>query len=103
MMIKNVHYGERPNKIIVYRNGGKAIVEFPINVTEIPTEDGSQWLAETVYSIRTMDRENLEERIDANYAAWLEAAKNAVEPQAPNLTDVVDAINTLTDLILGGM
>lgn len=103
MMIKNEHYGERPNKVIVRSNGKEAVVEFPLNVTETQTEDGSQWLAETVYSMRTKDRPDLEERIDANYAAWLEAAKNAVEPQAPNLTDVVDAINTLTDLILGGM
>ena len=103
MMIKNEHYGERPNKVIVRSNGKEAVVEFPLNVTEIQTEDGSQWLAETVYSMRTKDRPNLEERVSANYDAWLEAAKKAVDPQTPQLSDVVDALNTLTDLILGGM
>lgn len=103
MQTKNVFYGERPDRVIVRSKGGEAIVELPVNVSEVEREDGTEWKAETVYSIRTMDRPNLKERVEANYEAWLDAAKKVAEPQATSLGDVVEAINALTDLILGGM
>lgn len=103
MQTKNEHFGERPDRVVVRRNGKDALVLFPLNVTEVQTEDGSQWLAETVYSMRTKAVPGLEERINANYDAWLEAAKKAVEPQTPTMADLVDAVNTLTDLLIGGM
>lgn len=103
MQTKNEHFGERPDRVVVRRNGKYALVLFPLNVTEVQTEDGSQWLAETVYSMRTMDRPDLKDRVNANYEAWLEVAKKAVEPQTPTMADLVDAVNTLTDLLIGGM
>lgn len=103
MQTRNVCYGELPNNVMVYTHGGEAVVEFPVNVTEVPTEDGSQWVAETVYYVRTRNTPGLEGRINANYAAWLEAAKKAIDPQTPTMADLVEAVNTLTDLLIGGM
>ena len=103
MQTRNVCYGEQPNNVMIYTHGGEAVVEFPVNVTEVPTEDGSQWIAETAYSIRTRYTPGLEDRVNANYAAWLEASKKAVDPQTPTMADLVEAVNTLTDLLIGGM
>ena len=102
MQTNDVYYSQRPGKFAVSRNDGKALIEFPVNVSEVETEDGTQWKAETVYSVETMDHAGLEERVEANYDAWLDRAKE-VEPQTASLTDVVDALNALTDLILGGV
>lgn len=102
MQTNDVYYAQRPDRVMVSRNGGRAMIEFPVNVTEVETEDGTQWKAETVYSVETMDRDGLAERVEANYDAWLGRAKE-VKPQTASLTDVVDALNALTDLILGGM
>lgn len=103
MLTKNVCYTSQPNRSIVYHHGDNAIVEFPVNVVEVTTEDGSQWLAEKVYSIRTRYTPGLENRVTVNYEAWFEAAKKAIDPQTPTMADLVDAVNTLTDLLIGGM
>lgn len=102
MMTKNVYFAEQPDRVIVTANGEKAVVELPVNVAEVETEDGVQYCADTVYSISTKNTPNLRERVEANYAAWLEVAR-VVEPQKATLDDAIEAINTLTDLVIGGM
>lgn len=102
MQTRNVYYSSQPNRVIVNAAGKKAVIEFPIGVTEIETEEGKSWLAETVYSVETMATPNLETRVEANYDAWLELAKKP-EPQSAVLEDVVDALNALTEIVLGGM
>ena len=59
------------------------------------------YLAETVYSIATMLTLDLEDRINADFEAWLEKAK---EPDAEKveLADVVDALNVLAEIVIGG-
>lgn len=101
MQTNNVYYSQQPDNVIVTSRGNRAVIEFPLNVTKVEAEDGEQWKAETVYSFETAARSGLKEKIEANYDAWLKRAKE-VEPQAATLSDVVDAINALTDLILGG-
>lgn len=102
MLTNDVYYAERPEDIIVTVRSGKALVEFPVNVSEVETEDGPQWIAGAVYSLETVASDGLKNRIEENYDAWLKKAKEA-EPQAVSLSDVVDAINALTDIVLGGM
>lgn len=101
MQTKNVYYSEQPNRVIVNTNGTRAMVELPVNVTEIETEEGTNWLAETVYSFETMNTPNLMERVEADYDEWLELAKKP-EPQVAGLNDVVEALNALTEIVLGG-
>lgn len=102
MQIKNVYYGERPNRVIVTERGGRAVVEMPVNVREIETEDRTEWFAETVYYLFTTATPNLEARVEAEYEDWLELAKIPVVAPA-TLSDVIDAINTLTEIVIGGM
>ena len=101
MQTRNVYFSEQPNRVIVNAKGSKAIVEIPVNVTEVQTEEGAIWLAEIVYSFETMNTPNLIERVEANYDQWLEIAKKP-EAQATNIEDIVEAINALTEIIIGG-
>lgn len=101
MQTKNVYYSEQPESVIVNAFGDKAIIEFPVNVTEVEAEEGASWLAETVYCFETMNTPNLKERVEANYEAWLELAKKPA-PQVTALDDVVEALNALTEIVLGG-
>lgn len=101
MQTKNVYYSELPERVIVTDRGGKAIVEFPCDVTEVEKEDKVEYLAETVYYLETISTPNLKGRVEAEYEAWLNAAMKP-SPQPANLSDVVEAINALTDIIIGG-
>ena len=100
MQIKNVYYAEQPEAVIVNERGGKAVVEMPVGVTEIETEDRHEWLAETVYYIETTSTPSLKERVEAEYEDWLEIAKYPV-PQPASIADVVDALNALTEIVIG--
>lgn len=101
MQTKNVIYPRRPNRFEIQSNGEKACVEFPLNVTEVETEDGTQYVAEVVYSVVTVATSDLEERVSSNFDAWLRKAKEPEMPQA-TLADVVEAVNMLQELIIGG-
>ena len=101
MLTRNVYYSERPKQFLITSMGTKAVVEFPLDVTEIEAEETVQYLADKVYSLTTKNTADLEARIQANYDEWLEKAKEP-EPQNVTLADVVEAVNVLTDLILGG-
>lgn len=81
--------------------GKKAIVEFPINVTEIEKENGVEYVASTAYSLETMHTADLAERVSNNFDEWLDKAK-VIEPSETTLADVIDAVNALTDIVLGG-
>lgn len=100
MMIKNVFYAQQPNSVIINARGAKAIIEMPVDVSEIETEDGSQWKAEKVYYTETMNAPGLQKRVEENYDLWIEVAKQPA-PQEVSLQDVVEAINALTDIIMG--
>ena len=101
MQTKNVYYSSQPDAVIITERGKKAIVEFPCDVTKAKVDDRTEWLAANVYYIETMATPNLKARVEAEFDAWLEAAKEPV-PQPTNLDDVVEAINALTDIIIGG-
>lgn len=97
MMIENVYYPTRPDRVIVKVKNKRAIIEFPTGVSE--TEEG--WKAEVVYSVETMNTPNFEKRVSENYDTWLALAKKP-DPQTTELSDVVEAINALTEIVLGG-
>ena len=101
MQTNGVYYADRPDRVMITTNGSNALVEFPINVQEIETEDGIQYFAEKVYSIKTQATDNLLGRVEANYDAWLDIAK-IVEPPQTTVDDLVEAINALTDMVIGG-
>lgn len=101
MQIKNVYYAERPDDVIITANKNKAVIEFPVNVTEIETEEGTQYKAATVYVLETANTTGLRQRVEDNYDAWLEKAKEPV-PQTTTLEDVVDGLNALQEYIFGG-
>lgn len=101
MQTKNVYYAQPPEKVIVTANGNKAMVEIPVNISRIENEEQVLFMAETVYSVATANTSNLKERVMNNIDAWIEIAKKT-EPQEVSMSDVVDAINALTDIVLGG-
>ena len=102
MQTRNVHYAERPDDVMIRANGETAVVEFPVNVTEIEKEDVTEYVAEVVYSFETRYTADLEDRVKADYESWLDMARTPT-PQQTTLADVVEALNTLTDLIIGDM
>ena len=78
-------------------------VEFPINISEVIVEGEetyTEYVAENVYSFKTVTTPNLKERIEASYAEWLEKAKTP-EPQETTIEDLVEIIDALTDIIIG--
>lgn len=122
MLIKNVTYNEYPPAFEVRRSGAKAVVVFPTDIEEIQIEEqvepsenvssllpeiGSgtstttQYLAHKVYQLETNWTPNIEQRIEANFAGWLAKAKIPAVQEA-TLSDVVEAVNALTELVLGG-
>lgn len=122
MLIKNVTYNEQPPLFEVRRSGGKAVVVFPTNVEEIqvdvqeeqPDNGGSglpeigsgastvtQYLAHNVYQLETNWTPNIEQRIQDNFEGWLAKAK-IPESKEATLSDVIEAVNALTEVILGG-
>lgn len=83
--------------------GSVSVAEFPINVTEITIEgdeERTEYVAEAVYSLITGTTANLEKRINEDYEAWLEKAKE-VEPQKASLDDVIEAVNALAEIVVG--
>lgn len=101
MQIKNVHYSERPDRFIITARGSRALIEFPTNITEIEKDEGVEYKAETVYFLETKNTQKLDERISTDFDLWLEAAK-VPEPQVVNLGDVVEALNALAEVVIGG-
>ena len=101
MQTNGVYYASRPSRVMVTTFGDNANIEFPINVREVEAEDGTQYFAEKVFSLRTKATDDLLARVEANYEAWLEIAK-LVKPPQTTVEDLVEAINALTDMVLGG-
>lgn len=58
-------------------------------------------MAGKVYDINRPWSNTLESEIEAGYEDWLAIAQAEAEPKV-TLEDVVDAINELTDFIIGG-
>ena len=77
----------------------RCLVSFPLEVSEL--EDGSGWEAGEVYDMIRPWEPGLKAAIEANYEAYLDAAIRESEPVA-TLDDVVDAINELAEIVLGG-
>ncbi len=102
MITYDVFYNKRPEEIEIRANGDSAVIEFPVNVTEVETEDGTEYHAEKVYAVKVRYTENLLERVKENKEAWLDIAK-VVETPKTTVNDLVDAINALTDMVIGGM
>lgn len=101
MQTKNVYYTQEPDRFAIRKNTENAVVEFPVNVREVEIEKQTYYLAETVYSIATMLTLDLEDRINADFEAWLEKAKQP-ETEKAELYDVIEALNTLAEIVIGG-
>ena len=104
MLTRNVHYSTRPDRVIVTENGRKAMVEFPLDVTEVENEiDGeiyTEYVADFVYSLPTIAVPNLKDKVLANYDAWLLKAK-VPEAKETTIEDLVEVIDALADMIIG--
>lgn len=102
MLTKNVQFAERPEDVMVHRIGTSYTcrVDFPVNIRETEVDDDVQYIAD-VYSTEVGYTEGLKERIEQNIEPWMELAKVAPAPQ-PTIQDAIDAINELTEIILGG-
>ena len=122
MLIKNVTYSEQPPSFEIRRAGSKAVIVFPCDVEEIQVEETepeteesssglpelgggtktvTQYVAHNVYQLETNWTQNLEQRVSANLEAWKARAMIPEEKEA-TLSDVIEAVNTLTEIILGG-
>ena len=122
MLIKDVTYNELPEPCEIRRAGGKAVIVFPTNIEEVTVEDISepevnsqgglpemgvqsstitQYIAHNVYQLETNWTPNLAQRVSDNYQAWLTKAK-IPETKEATLADVIEAVNALTEVILGG-
>lgn len=102
MQTKNVYYAKEPDRVMVTTCGDNALVEFPIGVAKVQTDGGVQYFAKKVYSLKTRATGNLKERIERNYDAWLNMAQAEEEIPQTTISDLVEAVNALTDMILGG-
>lgn len=102
MLTKNVIYAERPDTVIVtpIAKTGRCYVEFPVNIREEPVEDGTQYIC-NLYTISRVLRPGLKEEVEANYEEWLEKAIIESEPEL-TVQDVMDAVNELAEIVLGG-
>ena len=103
MLTRNVYFTERPENVIVTRFGNTYCcrIDLPVNIEEVETGEGeTQWKAD-VYSVEAGYTVDIKERVEENYDAWMEVAQAVIAPE-PTIQDVVEAMNELTDLILGG-
>ena len=103
MLTRNVYFAERPENVIVTRFGNtyRCRVDLPVNIEEVETGEGeTQWKAD-VYSVEAGWTPGMEERVEANYDAWMDVAQAIVVPD-PTIQDVVEAINELAEFVLGG-
>jgi hypothetical protein len=102
MLMKNVYYQEPPAPFEIRQHGKNATILFPTAVETVEGEEETQYFAKRVYVLETGYTPNLEERINNNFDLWLARAK--VPEEVPTtLDDVVEAINALTDIVMGGM
>lgn len=105
MVLKNVIYGNRPDNVIVTVRGRNALVEIPTDVTEHTDErDGetaAEYIAGTVYAVQTLATANLKARVEDNINEWITLAKQTAPVEA-TIPDLVEAINVLTEIVLGG-
>lgn len=101
MQIKNVYYNGLPDKVVITTRGKKAIIEFPINPQKTDNLETDEYYCETVYLVETGNTPNLKERVLTDYDTWLNIASQPT-PQTATVEDVIEAINVLTELIIGG-
>lgn len=104
MLTRSVFYSQEPEQVSVHRighNGYTARVDFPVNIQQVMIQDEELQYKADVYSIEVGFTPDLKERIESNYEAWLAVAKEIPAPQ-PTVQDVIEAINELTEIVLGG-
>ena len=104
MLTRSVFYSQEPERVSVHRigrTGYTARVDFPVNVQQVIMPDEEPQYKADVYSVEVGFTVGLKERIENNYEAWLAVAKEIPAPQ-PTINDVIEAVNELTDIILGG-
>lgn len=104
MLIKNVYYQEEPEKVEIRRYGRKATVVFATDIRkreETEEEDGG-YIAGKVYTIDVDYTKKLRSRVEENYDEWLLRAKKS-ETKETTLEDVVEALETLTDVVMGAI
>lgn len=102
MLTKNVIYGSEPAAVNVLRiaKTSRAVVALPVNVRSEGSGNEIVWIADE-YRIEREWAPDLAERVTANYDEWLATAKAESVPET-TLADVVQAVNDLADLVLGG-
>ena len=75
--MKRVEFSNTPPQYeILPLLNGQVVIRFYVDVQEDVREDGTAYIA-TSYELKTNRSPKLESRIEKNYDAWLEKAKNA--------------------------
>lgn len=104
MLTKNVQFAERPENVMICRvgNGFTCRIDFPVNIREVEMgeENEVQYLAD-VYSVNANYTEGMQERVENEFDFWF-AKANEIEIPQPTIQDAIDAINALTEIVLGG-
>lgn len=103
MLTKNVQFAKKPDKVMIRRiqNGYMCYVDLVENIREMKENEETNYIAD-VYSVQAGYTAGLKERVERDYEKWLMVAKDIPAPQ-PTVTDIVDAINALAELVIGGI
>lgn len=102
-MIKKVQFAENPPevRVIPIGNGTHARVEISNNVyTDIDSEENTIYFADLYILENVKYTPNLENRILTQKESWMKKASITL-PVNPTLQDAIDAINALTEIVLG--
>ena len=104
MLTKGVQYAHEPERVNIRRhgNGYMCTVELAENVRQEQGADGDAvWIAD-VYSLDAGYTAGIRERVERDRESWLAIAREIPVPK-PTIEDVVDALNALTEAVIGGM
>ena len=94
-MMRNAEFSEQPSLFEIYENNGTAQIELHDNIHEGMTAQGEPcWFADIYYMV-VGKTENLAQRIEHNFAAYLTLAKQKEAEQRAR--DEIEATRLTTD------
>lgn len=102
MLLKDVWFSHRPEKIIINKINStyQAKVDLPVNIKKHTDAEGDYYTAD-VYTLIVGYSNTLKEQVEKDYDKWVAMAATSL-PVEPTLQDAIDAINALTEIVLGG-
>lgn len=95
MMMEKVQFSELPEKIFYLKHSdGSAEARLRRNIQEVETDDGVMWTATEVFIPHTM---LTVEELDGQFDTYF------YEEPETTIADLTEAIDILTEIVLGGM